>query len=434
VSLKDKGYALALQLLISLATVACESETRAIYPDTSSDATSGTVTSAQSDAASTSNHTQDKSDADAPPEDIEAAFAVPKRVHAGFAVFDPIVPDASGFLRVAFDLPEKTLSFVITVDPDERACVVELRELCGPGGEILFDATNSGSRFTPASARSKSAWFPFSVMVPSAPDLSVQAGRYEARFWVQESEGPVSVDVVWKRQPRESARHTLSIALWFAAGATLDATSASGDDAFVNALDIAASILGEAAVELDPIVFRDLTTDPALRDVEDEKSWRELTDAITAMQSALNLIVVERLELDGEKVRGRCSNIPTPPPLADRTRAGSIIIALESLPTAIDRAAELIAHEIAHALGLRHTSEADGIKHDPISDTPECPASRATLMTDRGAFFLRAEDCDDLDGDNLLFYTPYDDDSPQRLITPGQSAIMLANPSVRATP
>ncbi len=431
--LKDNGYALALKLIVALATLACEGETRAFDPDTSSDAASDRATSVLSDAASTTNHKQDKPDADAPPENIETAFAEPKHALGDFAIFDPIGPDANGFLSVAFDIPEETLSFVITVDPGERECVVELRELSGPGPEILFDSTNGGSRFTPASASSNSAWFPFSVMVPSAPDFYVKAGRYQARFWVQEREDPVWVDVVCKSQPSESERHTLSIALWFAKGATLDATSAAKDDTFVKALDTAASILGEAAVELDPIVYHDLTTDPALRNVEDEKSWRELTDAVPSTQSALNLIFIERLELNGEKARGRCSNIPTPPPLSDRKRAGSIIIALESLPTAIDRAAELIAHEIAHALGLRHTSEADGIRHDPISDTPECPASRATLMTERGAFFLRAEDCDDLDGSNLLFYTPYDDGSPQQLITSGQSAVMLANPLVRST-
>ena len=38
--------------------------------------------------------------------------------------------------------------------------------------------------------------------------------------------------------------------------------------------------------------------------------------------------------------------------------------------------ATLIAHELGHQLGLFHTTEADGSAHDPISDTPECPAAQ----------------------------------------------------------
>ena len=32
----------------------------------------------------------------------------------------------------------------------------------------------------------------------------------------------------------------------------------------------------------------------------------------------------------------------------------------------------ILAHEIGHYLGLFHTSEIDGSRHDPIADTPEC--------------------------------------------------------------
>lgn len=68
------------------------------------------------------------------------------------------------------------------------------------------------------------------------------------------------------------------------------------------------------------------------------------------------------------------------------------------------RARELgrtLAHEIAHALGLFHTTEPNGVVFDPLPDTPACP-----LAQDRnGSGSLDAEECAAHGGDNLMFST-----------------------------
>ena len=68
------------------------------------------------------------------------------------------------------------------------------------------------------------------------------------------------------------------------------------------------------------------------------------------------------------------------------------------------RARELgrtLAHELAHALGLFHTTEPNGIVFDPLPDTPACPLSQD--HDDNGS--LDAKECAAYGGDNLMFST-----------------------------
>ncbi len=106
------------------------------------------------------------------------------------------------------------------------------------------------------------------------------------------------------------------------------------------------------------------------------------------------------------------------------------MLALEALPSSASRAGELLAHEVAHYLGLRHTSEFDGLRHDPIADTPECPAERATAESPDGTPLLTPDDCEDLGGRNLLFYTPAVGFS-QRELTPDQVFVLTHHPLAR---
>lgn len=64
---------------------------------------------------------------------------------------------------------------------------------------------------------------------------------------------------------------------------------------------------------------------------------------------------------------------------------------------------ETAAHEMGHFLGLFHTSESDGVVHDPLADTAECPSSRDVNKSR----LLEVEECAGAGADNLMFWTPF---------------------------
>ena len=63
--------------------------------------------------------------------------------------------------------------------------------------------------------------------------------------------------------------------------------------------------------------------------------------------------------------------------------------------------AETLTHEVGHQIGLFHTTEAGGVFHDVIADTPECPTSADT----DGDGQLTASECDTFGGHNVMFWT-----------------------------
>lgn len=87
---------------------------------------------------------------------------------------------------------------------------------------------------------------------------------------------------------------------------------------------------------------------------------------------------------------------------------------------------ETLAHELGHQLGLFHTTEAEGGEHDPLADTPECPASRDT----DGDGELSVPECLEEGGRNVMFWTA-EDGIRQRELSPTQVAILAASPVAR---
>jgi len=69
---------------------------------------------------------------------------------------------------------------------------------------------------------------------------------------------------------------------------------------------------------------------------------------------------------------------------------------------------ETAAHEMGHWLGLFHTTEANGTSFDPLSDTAQCPISRAGEVDHSDDDTkVYTEDCVGYGADNLMFWTAW---------------------------
>lgn len=374
----------------------------------------------------------------------DAALPDPDPTESGddYLRFDGMRADADGLLRVPFRVPAEALSFSATVDPGETPRSIALIALIDRRGEWLFDFTDEEADYPyrPASPRNVYDALPYTMTFPNAPDQGVGEGRYEVIFYVDppsdRGQAPVDVDVVFQLEPESGTLPRVEVALWFAPGASLDADAAFADPDFGDAVDSLVAIYREGGLGVSDVRYGDITGDSGLADVDSPEALASLVGTLAeSPDRTLPFIFVEHLEPKaGQALRVRTTGIPGAPAHPELARRSAVVIALDRYPASIRRAGEMLAHEGAHLLGLAHTTEYDGERHDPIDDTPECPAERASQATDDGTMFLIPADCADLDGYNLLFHTAPRESVPQRELTAGQGVVMSAHPSVRWTP
>ncbi|VAX24862.1 hypothetical protein MNBD_NITROSPINAE02-248, partial [hydrothermal vent metagenome] len=92
------------------------------------------------------------------------------------------------------------------------------------------------------------------------------------------------------------------------------------------------------------------------------------------------------------------------PPVNGTPHSGVIVSTLGGLSglSSADRRMQgnTMAHEMGHYYGLFHTAESSGQSFDPISDTPQCGASRDS----NGDGKVSPEECSGAGGDNLMFW------------------------------
>lgn len=132
--------------------------------------------------------------------------------------------------------------------------------------------------------------------------------------------------------------------------------------------------------------------------------------------------------LDAAGTLGWAAGIPGPNGV-DNSVGSGVIVAVDGhrlVSGAVDTQTmgETIAHEIGHQLGLFHTTESDGMSHDPVIDTPECTA--ASDFDQDGQ--LTAEECLNADGNHMMFWSA---GPPQTRISPIQADVLYYSPLVR---
>lgn len=349
------------------------------------------------------------------PARVETAFGETElpvcqpRLAAAALSLGPVATSSAGRSAVqSFDVPPGTGGVVVIVRDDEGGRVAVTR-LEGPDGAVLVDRLQDGPDVNPMSPYIEvaSLLLPSSDLVfPSPGTWRFEVGTFDpARFdELVPVEGEVDrVDVVF--EPESEAGGALDLHLGLADAFGLTATTATRSP-FVRELlaQVEVSLFGPAGIEQGELQVSVL--DPSHDRVEDGDETRGLCRSMTRPGphgTTANVFLVDDLVYTS----GHSGGTPGPPGVFQT--AASCIVA-ERLRSGRDTGI-LVAHELGHYLGLRHTTELDGTA-DPIADTPQCPS-----QTD-------VRDCPDYR--NLMFPRfPLD---PSLSLTEGQIRVIRNNP------
>jgi hypothetical protein len=226
----------------------------------------------------------------------------------------------------------------------------------------------------------------------------------------------------------------------------IDAASAANDSDLQAAIREFRHIYGKVGVKIDKIRYYDVPDDVVRK--YRRVTTREGTQKLMAYGKppgkslddhlSVDVFLVDEVSIrdamEGGDVLGISNGIPGAAGMHGNSRDG-LIFETKDLGRANKHVGHIMAHEIGHFLGLRHTTEivhdtqrAPQIERllgttDPINDTAVCDNIRDQIREDPFG-------CGDFD--NLMFPVA----PPPRLmqdarLTTGQGAAMVANPLIR---
>lgn len=280
-----------------------------------------------------------------------------------------------------------------------------------------------GQKVDRSTATSWLTWSSPGVMVPKSPTLTVSPGHHELRFATTAQNGVINPSLGVRRGTR-ATMSKITINVVFVAGSGLsqnDVTTLFEGSAVFD------QVLSQAGIEVTQVGAGSIN-DGSLTVINDSELTRlsqatieSLADA-PMVDGAVNLYFLQEVRSADAAgtLLGQAMSVPGMPKAparegvvlsVDAHRAGGVIQSTAVWTT--------LAHELAHWLGLRHTSERTGTIHDLIDDTPQCLASRDTNRDG----LIAENECLGFGSDNLMFWT-YDFSNPHTQVTAGQAFVL----------
>lgn len=229
-----------------------------------------------------------------------------------------------------------------------------------------------------------------SPIAPAYQDL-VQAGEHTIVVDVEGSETPCW-RVTAQLPPQSDLPYRLRVRLVAVGTEYVDPQAMRDDPLFIEALTRAQAQFAEAGIEL--YVHEWVVANQTIRNefavVDDAEHARNLLeilpasdrkDAITEL--SVDVALIDRFSEEPDLV-GLTGGLPGPVALHSHQAAG-VVLSTALLPfyRGPEQIAKILAHELGHYLGLRHTTSWPNLGFDPLDDTPECPQS--VFTTDSNA-------------------------------------------------
>lgn len=284
--------------------------------------------------------------------------------------------------------------------------LAQLTEVTGPDGRRVAAAGDDTTAVRYQASPGASA-----LVLPQSPELPLVPGRYLVRASAGAAGGTLEVRYLLGPPPPSPRLHLhlhftgLAGACWPTTEGTLDAARATQSVGFRALLDELRRVLGEVPIRIGDITYQDLAADARwdpllLTSGRTTPAFGALlsTGAAPDGDHALDVFFIK--SFDPSAVAALSSGVPGPLD-AHGTASSGTVVALSPLcgvltPKDLGR---LLAHELAHLLGLFHNEESDGTQ-DTIADTPMGPQ-------------------------NLMYWSPTATE-----LTAGQRFVLLRNPTL----
>jgi GNAT superfamily N-acetyltransferase len=339
---------------------------------------------------------------------------------------------------VPFDLPAGSVAFTIIAESAGEQLCLHPRRLVDPSGFVWYDRSF-------ATAPLVTPWTGYPVLTLLVPDndwtapppagtWTISVDTYAcappadpvddfALFGEIAYGAATPVDGVVDRLaviPKEAPGGTLHVNLHLTPVTGITTAAAPNNEFIAGFLARFWEVYGAdgAGYEEGVTTYYDASSafDTIDDSVEQYQACAAIAEPAPDAGPAMNLLLVGGFDGDLAGIIGVAAAIPGALVHAHVYQA---CVVMEIYPLSSDVMGTVVAHEVGHFFGLRHTTELGGGFVDAITDTPECPP----------ALWMNPSSCPDWE--NVMFPISGPEAASRGTFSPGQTVVLSGVPALR---